>query len=231
MARKRVFCNGQKFGRWTIIDAYPDSSQRALCECECGTQRLVMRGALQVGVSKSCGICTGRGLPGRKMNDGDRFGAWTVLQAYTGSPKALCRCECGTTKLITRGHLQRGLTSRCMNCHMDWPRRLLNQKFGSRAVVEIDRERGQVVLRCSKCTRLSIASLQYVRAKKRNSNSKCPHCETVCSHAAVVATGVTRQAISARMKNGWTREEAMTLRRGEVPDRLRYARGVSMRKS
>lgn len=225
MGRARTFHDGQTFGRWTIIDAYPDGSGMALCECECGTRRLVQRGALQVGMSKSCGICTGRGLPGRKMNDGDRFGAWTVVTAYPGGTKALCRCECGTTKLITRGHLQRGLTTRCLDCHMDWPKRLLNQSFGLRTVIEVDRDRGQVVLRCSRCTNLSIASLAYVRAKKRRYNPKCPHCETVCSHAAVAATGVTRQAISARMKNGWTREEAMTLRRGEVPDRIRAARG------
>lgn len=52
---------GQKFGRWTVIEmAEPVYScgkpiHRWLCQCECGTMRIVREGSLIAGTSKSCG--------------------------------------------------------------------------------------------------------------------------------------------------------------------------------
>ena len=49
---------GQKFGRWTVLEKAPtlkDGNSRWLCQCECGTQKIVMEKNLRNGRSKSCG--------------------------------------------------------------------------------------------------------------------------------------------------------------------------------
>jgi len=52
---------GSKFGRWTVIGDPVDVpgysyGQKVLCECECGTKRMVSVPSLRkVGGSKSCG--------------------------------------------------------------------------------------------------------------------------------------------------------------------------------
>lgn len=53
---------GQKFGRWTVLEEGEatrppcgDRKRRMLCECECGTVKLVQMTSLRSGGSRSCG--------------------------------------------------------------------------------------------------------------------------------------------------------------------------------
>lgn len=45
--------SGARFGRWTVLDS--GVRGKALCRCKCGTERLVARGNLTSGQSRSCG--------------------------------------------------------------------------------------------------------------------------------------------------------------------------------
>lgn len=51
---------------------------------------------------------------GRKLHDitGGKYGLWTVLK-YAGDRKYLCRCECGTERLVRGDVLKSGLSKSC----------------------------------------------------------------------------------------------------------------------
>lgn len=54
----RGFVAGNRYGRWTVLMAIdPEDRDKALCGCECGTERSVFRHKLIAGQSTSCG-CT-----------------------------------------------------------------------------------------------------------------------------------------------------------------------------
>ncbi len=42
-----------------------------------------------------------------------KYGRWTVVQEHAARDKDLCRCDCGTEKLVFRQNLRRGLTLSC----------------------------------------------------------------------------------------------------------------------
>ena len=43
---------------------------------------------------------------------GQRFGRWIVL-SYVGNSKWLCKCDCGTERVVNGGHLKAGNTKSC----------------------------------------------------------------------------------------------------------------------
>lgn len=154
----------------------------------------------------------------RKYLDGQQFGSWTIITAYPdGSTTALCRCKCGTVKRVQRGALGHGLSKACLRCRRDWRARLVGQKLGARMIVSADGD--QVVMQCSKCGTKVVRSIAYVR-NKRDSDPRCGNCQTVATSRAIIATGISRQAIHARIAAGWTREEATSVPKGQLPPRI-----------
>lgn len=52
----------------------------------------------------------------RKIKDGDKFGEWTVIKAYSStSPRymSLCRCSCGVEKEVMNQNLVNGMSTSC----------------------------------------------------------------------------------------------------------------------
>ena len=51
------------------------------------------------------------------FNPGQRFGRWTILDRYVfsarGEKKYLCRCDCGTERVVYAHSLRGGLTKSC----------------------------------------------------------------------------------------------------------------------
>lgn len=47
------------------------------------------------------------------MKPADRFGRWAVLIPYHEGPRALCRCDCGTERKVSRGDLTGGESRSC----------------------------------------------------------------------------------------------------------------------
>jgi hypothetical protein len=59
MFRTRMNLSGQRFGRWTVIsDTGNHGKSRWNCQCDCGTERIVLGFSLKSGQSKSCGCST-----------------------------------------------------------------------------------------------------------------------------------------------------------------------------
>lgn len=105
---------GDTFGFWTVIAdvKYEPGNPTVLCRCKCGTVRPVNIYKLLNGKSKSCG-CAPRRFRGGKVQTGQQYGYWTVLKADVQKRKSLCRCICGTEKLVGNQSLTSGHTMSC----------------------------------------------------------------------------------------------------------------------
>lgn len=68
-----VDLTGHKFGRWTVLRHHPErygGQTQWLCRCDCGTERLVVRGRLIRGTSTSCGCFRSEFHSDRMTNHG-----------------------------------------------------------------------------------------------------------------------------------------------------------------
>ena len=101
------------------------------CICECGNEKDVAESSLVRGLSKSCG-CLNDELKRNRFKDlsGQKIGRWTVLlkcsnqmQKKTGNILWLCRCECGTERIVASNNLSNGKTKSC-GCYADEIKRL-----------------------------------------------------------------------------------------------------------
>jgi hypothetical protein len=100
---------GRRFGRWLVLSwhARRRKAHLWLCRCDCGTERAVEAGQLRSGHSKSCGCPS--------FWCGQVFGRLTILSRVPGGvhSKWLCRCACGTEKVIRLSHIVAGRTRSC----------------------------------------------------------------------------------------------------------------------
>lgn len=106
---------GNTYARWTVIgEGEPGTKNRqrkVLCQCACGTERLISVGSLSSGKSKSCGchrrevsVALGRARLQHPLNPGDRFGRWTVVDA-SDRTAVQCVCDCGTSGTVRASNL------------------------------------------------------------------------------------------------------------------------------
>ena len=119
----------QHFGLWTVIErATPPKTSKAkrpatywLCQCECGTRKIVSAGSLKSGNSMSCGCQKTKKLSNIvDLKDMD-FGRWHVIKR--GNPRGsksgriyktwTCKCKCGTIRDVTEYSLLRGKSTSC----------------------------------------------------------------------------------------------------------------------
>ena len=108
---------GMTFGEWTVLERAENSKSghsRWLCRCSCGTKIKVLGNSLLNGKSKCCG-CFDNLI-------GKTFGKWFVLKRESNNknknPRWLCRCECGTEKIIVGSALKNGKSKSCRDCSM-----------------------------------------------------------------------------------------------------------------
>lgn len=119
---------GQTFGQWTVLapaGTHPKYHQTMwLCQCECGTQRAVIQQSLRNGRSTGCGCRKREKVSAHTaglVHPGDRFGKWTVLSeaAFHVNPNGatqrqwLCRCDCGTERVVIQWSLRNGDSVSC----------------------------------------------------------------------------------------------------------------------
>jgi 5-methylcytosine-specific restriction endonuclease McrA len=87
---------GNKYGKWTVIGVF--SRRKALCRCECGTERGVLTTCLVRGKSKSCS-CSWRGTTHRRKDiSGQRFGKLVAIEPIGKRKNNMVwklRCDCG----------------------------------------------------------------------------------------------------------------------------------------
>ena len=109
---------GNKYGYLTVTDIDSDRSHSQthwICECDCGNYVSVRGASLKNGHTRSCG-CIGHG---REMDDliGKRFGRLVVVEfdhmdKYYSS-HWVCRCDCGSEIVVSRGNLVKGRAKSC----------------------------------------------------------------------------------------------------------------------
>lgn len=99
---------GQIFGDFKAIEYLGD--KRWVIQCTiCGEVKEIQT----YNMKKLVGVtCQKKKPPTIVINPGDRFGEWEVL-SYEGNKKYLCRCSCGTEKLVLRGNLLNGSSTSC----------------------------------------------------------------------------------------------------------------------
>jgi len=125
---KLIDITGRRFGRWTVLALHPERYRRCdggtnilwLCRCDCGTERVVVGGSLRRGASTSCGCLQQEALAKQATNlIGKRFGRWVVVALHPERCRRgtlwLCRCDCGTERLV-RGYALRGGRSTSCGC-------------------------------------------------------------------------------------------------------------------
>lgn len=84
-------------------------------------------------------------MSARKINVGDNYGSWTVVETPAGSRKVLLRCECGVELWRYASNLRNGTSTRCNACarkqagiartydySAEWQKDRLYQYFSSR---------------------------------------------------------------------------------------------------
>lgn len=152
MARIDVNLDGQRFGRWTVIETVPNYKNNktyCLCICDCSTKKYIARHSLLSGKSKSCG-CLAREETSercRKNYVGYIFGELTVtemLYRYKNE-KTYCRClcSCGKEHITSASSLVEGHSRSC-GCRSGefmWNNRgrtnLVGLIFGKLTVIEM----------------------------------------------------------------------------------------------
>ena len=122
---KFIDLSGQHFGKLTVIERVPkpDGSHSTsafwLCQCECGTKKIISSAVLRAGKAKSCG-CLNYELKDKDSLINQRFGKLTVL-SRAEKPKLSkgrdaywkCKCDCGKEKIIMGKSLKDGSTRSC----------------------------------------------------------------------------------------------------------------------
>lgn len=105
---KWIDLTGQIFGDFKAIEYLGD--KRWVIQCTiCGEVKEIQT----YNMKKLVGVtCQKKKPPTIVINPGDRFGEWEVL-SYEGNKKYLCRCSCGTEKLVIRGNLLNGSSTSC----------------------------------------------------------------------------------------------------------------------
>lgn len=117
---------GQRFGRLIVLSLDKSTHSKPgkyyLCECDCGTKKIILGSSLRSGHTKSCG-CLQResvaniGHKNIKNLTGQRFGKLVVLNltGFSETNKAIwhCRCDCGRETNVRACNLISGNTSSC----------------------------------------------------------------------------------------------------------------------
>ena len=125
---KVIDLTGQRFGCWVVLAIHPEryrygkkggTSVLWLCRCDCGAERIVHGENLRHSSSTNCGCLRRDDLTGK------RFGRWTVIAPHservrygkTAYALWLCRCDCGTERVMLVSGLCSG-NSRSCGCFM-----------------------------------------------------------------------------------------------------------------
>ena len=113
---------GLKYGKLTAKGIVKGKTSKGghvywLCECDCGNTTEVRSSDLTLGKTRSCG-CLKNTNSDTVLDEmiGKKYGKWTVMSRYGikhGSRTYLCRCECGTEKVLLKPNLIKGNTKSC----------------------------------------------------------------------------------------------------------------------
>lgn len=114
---------GQRFGRLVVIEKDHEAKRPSyLCKCDCGEMCVVRADGLKNGHTQSCGCFKRERQSESNKKDiapGAVFSRYTVIKntgkksARSGSYLYLCKCECGTEKVVSGSNLRTGRVLSC----------------------------------------------------------------------------------------------------------------------
>jgi hypothetical protein len=103
-----------RFGFWFVLDKAEKSKSNKtqwLCECDCGTQKVVTSNSLRTCNSTSCGCNHAPNLVDKE------FGELKVLRLDESKVKGrrywICKCSCENEVSISTYHLRNNIVSSC----------------------------------------------------------------------------------------------------------------------
>jgi hypothetical protein len=112
----------EKYGSLTVTsEAFkrpPCRYYYVTCKCDCGNTDYFKQADLKAGTSFRCNECADRSR--RKVQVGDRFGNWKVIEETKdadGKLEWVCKCKCGRTRRIKTGLLRaKNMDIECWEC-------------------------------------------------------------------------------------------------------------------
>ena len=119
MPKRSSISVGQQYGYWTVLEdaGWIGSNHCYLCRCECGKEKTVAGTSLKSGSSKSCGCHKSKIGPDGRNLMGQTFGYWQVIsqagRSKHGAKQYLCRCICGTERVVVEASLLNGHSKSC----------------------------------------------------------------------------------------------------------------------
>lgn len=108
---------GKRFGKLSVIkrEGSTDGKRKFplwLCKCDCGNTCLRTASHLKSDYTNTCGAC-----PDEKEDlSGRKYGRWTVIKRAENKHRKtayLCRCDCGTERVVTADTLLNGRSLSC----------------------------------------------------------------------------------------------------------------------
>lgn len=111
---------GLRYGQTTALyPVYLPTGEFAWwIRCDCGNERAVR--ATNVPSLRSCGCLLRTTRANRDLLIGARFGRWVVESVIGGTPvRAVCRCDCGTSRPVTVSSLRAGTSTSCGCYHSE----------------------------------------------------------------------------------------------------------------
>jgi len=139
---------GKVFGRLTAVSLDMSGIRRGrrwLCQCECGNQTSIASISLTFGHTRSCGCLRAEYAD----LTGHRFGDWIVLRRDPERHRHvrwLCRCACGTERVIFGFSLLAGKATRCTR-----KQNLIGWRFGKWTVLALGKKKGHTQHWLCKC--------------------------------------------------------------------------------
>lgn len=132
---------GKKFGRFTVVEREPASEQYPAkrgaywkVRCDCGSERIALGAALRSGRYTSCGCAKGN-APDPLI--GVRHGKLVVVAEHAKEcGKRLTiqvRCDCGTSKVVTRNDFKAGRIKSCGCSKIDHAKKMAEKSAAVRA--------------------------------------------------------------------------------------------------
>ena len=91
-----------------------------LCQCDCGTQKIVKPHDITSGRSNQCRKCWANKLRNENDISGKSFGKWLVITReendQSGNTRYIVQCKCGIKRSMIAASLTSGKSTQCRRC-------------------------------------------------------------------------------------------------------------------
>lgn len=120
------------FGEWKVLSKV--DRNRVLCQCSCGTKRILYKKTLTSGKSKSCGC---KSIQNKNNTMQDKYAGylnktineWTILDTSDIST-FVCRCSCGNIRRVAKKSILDGTSKSCGCKSNDFMKNTMLERYG-----------------------------------------------------------------------------------------------------